>query len=140
MNEDIKRILKSLKDKYDDIGLSYYPEDLLEPKDPKIMYNYIKQLQQENKELKQYLKATNKGLRKVIYKRKIWKRRYYKQKYILKSIERWLKIRIDAYEGRITLGKGYELTEVMNIELACDKRYLRHIQELKGSDNNGQNT
>ena len=41
--------------------------------------DYIK-LQQENKQLKEELKAVNKGLRKVLSKRKKWKYRYYKEK------------------------------------------------------------
>lgn len=40
----------------------------------------IEQLQQENKSLKEELKAVNKGLRKVLSKRKKWKYRYYKEK------------------------------------------------------------
>lgn len=40
----------------------------------------IMRLQQENKQLKEELKAVNKGLRKVLSKRKKWKHRYYKEK------------------------------------------------------------
>ena len=51
MTEEIKRILDTLTENYDDIGSSYYPEDVFNHKDPKILYDYIIQLQKENKEL-----------------------------------------------------------------------------------------
>lgn len=51
MTEEIKRILDTLTENYDDIGSSYYPEDLFNHKEPKILYDYIIQLQKENKEL-----------------------------------------------------------------------------------------
>ena len=55
MKEDIERILTTLKEEYENIGLSYYPEDLLERKDPKIIYDYITQLETNWKELKKWL-------------------------------------------------------------------------------------
>ena len=54
MNEDIKRILGVLKENYEEIGLGYYPCDLLKCKDPKIIYDYIINLQEENQKLKQW--------------------------------------------------------------------------------------
>lgn len=49
MNEDIERILNTLKENYENIGGSYYPEDLFKPNDPKIIYDYIMELQEEVK-------------------------------------------------------------------------------------------
>ena len=49
MNEDIERILNTLKENYENIGGSYYPEDLFNPNDPKIIYDYIMELQEEVK-------------------------------------------------------------------------------------------
>ena len=54
MNEDIKRILDTLKEHYDGLGWPYYPEDVLNPEDPKIIYNYIIQLQNNWNELKKF--------------------------------------------------------------------------------------
>ena len=55
MNEDIKKILDTIKEHYEDIGCSYYPEDLLERDDPKIIYDYINQLHNNWNELKKWL-------------------------------------------------------------------------------------
>ena len=43
-----------------------------------------------------------------------------------------LERRITNYEERKKLGDGYELTEVMEVSLACDKRFLKEMQELEG--------
>lgn len=56
----------------------------------KKLEEYIDNLEQENKLLREKLKATNKGLRKVLSKRLKWKRRYYKEKYIRKTLKKWL--------------------------------------------------
>lgn len=50
----------------------------------------IMELQEENKQLREKYKATNKGLIKVLSKRLKWKRRYYKEKYIRKELKKWL--------------------------------------------------
>ncbi len=50
---------------------------------------------------------------------------------ILRDLEEWLKKHINAYEERIKLGKGYELTLVMQTHLQCDKNTLEKIQKLK---------
>ena len=50
---------------------------------------------------------------------------------ILTELEEWLKRHINSYEERIKLGKGYELTLVMQTHLQCDKNTLDKIQELK---------
>jgi len=42
-----------------------------------------------------------------------------------------VKRRIKSYEDREKLGKGYELTEVMQITLACDRRFLETMQEIE---------
>ena len=47
MNKEIERILEGLKEDYDSIGTCYYPDDILEPKDPKILYDYIIKLQNQ---------------------------------------------------------------------------------------------
>ena len=48
MNEKIKEILDNFKNNYDELGICYYPEDILGPDDLKPLYNYITTLQQEN--------------------------------------------------------------------------------------------
>ena len=55
MNEDIKRILDTLKEYYGGLGWPYYPEDVLNPEDPKIIYDYITKLQNNWNELKKWL-------------------------------------------------------------------------------------
>ena len=57
MNEDIKRILDTLKEYYGGLGWPYYPEDVLNPEDPKIIYDYITKLQNNWNELKKGLKS-----------------------------------------------------------------------------------
>lgn len=52
-------------------------------------------------------------------------------KHILKEIKQLLNCRIEAFERREALGEGYELTEVMQIELACDRRMLKQIQQIE---------
>lgn len=58
-------------------------------------------------------------------------------KYITQLQNNWnelkkkLERRIKSYEDRKELGKGYELTEVMEISLACDKRLLKDMQEME---------
>ena len=47
------------------------------------------------------------------------------------ELKKTLERRINSYEERKKLGKGYELTEVMEISLACDKRFLKEMQELE---------
>ncbi len=50
---------------------------------------------------------------------------------IINQFENRLKNRIKAYEDRQALGKGYELTNVMEIQLTIDRKYLKELQELK---------
>lgn len=50
---------------------------------------------------------------------------------IINEFENRLKRRIKAYEDRQALGKGYELTNVMEIQLTIDRKYLKELQELK---------
>lgn len=61
-------------------------------------------LTQENQCLKEKLKATNKGLRKVLTKRLKLKRRYYKEKYIIKELKKWLEE--DKEKAMCTFGTG----------------------------------
>lgn len=49
--------------------------------------NMFKKSQKENKALKEKFRATNKGLQKVVLKRKKWKERYYKKKYENKELK-----------------------------------------------------
>lgn len=53
-------------------------------------YKYILELEKENKSLKDKLKATRKGLNKVLSKRKKWKDRYYKERRKNKQLEQAL--------------------------------------------------
>lgn len=62
MNEDIERILDTLKENYESIGGSYYPEDLFEPNDPKIIYDYIIQLQNNWNEINKFIEDNLKSL------------------------------------------------------------------------------
>ena len=55
---------------------------------------------------------------------------------IINEFENRLKRRIKAYEDRQALGKGYELTNVMEIQLTIDRKYLKELQELKGDGSN----
>ena len=57
---------------------------------------------------------------------------------IINEFENGLKRRIKAYEDRQSLGKGYELTNVMEIQLTIDRKYLKELQELKGDGSNGK--
>lgn len=54
-----------------------------------------------------------------------------KLKHILKEVKQSLNCRIEAFEKREALGEGYGLTEVMQIELACDRRMLKQIQQIE---------
>lgn len=58
---------------------NFYKHDLI--RYAEISRNMFKKLQAENKVLKEKFRATNKGLQKVVLKRKKWKERYYKKKY-----------------------------------------------------------
>ncbi len=57
--------------------------------------------------------------------------RYTNLNCILTELEEWLKKHINSYEERIKLGKGYELTLVMQTHLQCDKNTLTKLQRLK---------
>lgn len=59
MNEEIERILDTLKENYDDIGLSYYPCDLFNRDDPKILYDYIMELHERIDKTIEILKLCN---------------------------------------------------------------------------------
>lgn len=68
--------------------------------------SYIRQLEKENQALKEKFKATNKGLQKVVLKRKKWKHRYQLARCEIKE----LKEKLDKYEkvGTLTSELLYE--------------------------------
>lgn len=109
MNKEIKRILKELKDNYEELGVCYYPNDVLEPKDTKIIYDYIIELQQENKQLKNNIRQMDDSVDKL-------------QKLLIKEIKECLK---DVIVASTDVGKEFVKT-ILNI-----------MQELEqGSDSN----
>lgn len=73
------------------------------------------ELHQENKLLREKLKATNKGLIKVLSKRLKWKRRYYKEKYLKDKLTKQL---TDEYK---------------NTEVQCElkNKYKDILEEFK---------
>jgi len=77
-----------------ELGIDEYLELLKEDKNLDSAYisfgQYIYILETKNKKLKEELKATRKGLNKVLSKRKKWKDRYYKEKRKNKEIEQQL--------------------------------------------------
>ena len=80
--------------------------------------NFYK-LEQENKQLKEENKELNKVCK--LYGQSLYNADLTKMKSILTELEEWLKRHINSYEERIKLGKGYELTLVMQTHLQCDK-------------------
>lgn len=99
--------------------------------------NLIIELQQENQSLKEELKAVNKGLRKVLSKRKKWKYRYYKEKRknskALKYIEDKIQKSFNADWGLENSRRSDRLFTETVIELQIIK------QILKGGCENGDN-
>lgn len=87
-----------------------------------IIQEYIDGIRRENKNLKQELKATGKGLNKVLSKRQKWKYRYYKELRVRHKLENWLEEE-KQLNGDVTM----KISEV-SIDI------LRKIKELKGSD------
>lgn len=84
-------------------------------------------LTQENRCLKEKLKATNKGLRKVLSKRLKWKRRYYKEKYIRKELKNWLEETLNELKKNyISNRTSYEMGVVITAECTIAK-----IEELE---------
>lgn len=52
----IDKILNNFKENYDELGMSYYPEDILGPDDLKPLYDYIIHLQSNWNSLRKWLK------------------------------------------------------------------------------------
>lgn len=50
------------------------------------------------------------------------------------ELKKRINTRIKSYKDRQKLGEGYELTQVMEISLACDKKFLKEMQELEGNN------
>ncbi len=89
----------------------------------------IEQLQRENRELKEEVRAVNRGLKKVRFKRAKWKNRYYQQKKELKNLkeswdklEEWIKERYSLCVLDSDYEKAYE-------------RIWSKMEKLKGSEN-----
>ena len=85
----------------------------------------IDKLMEENRQLKEKLKCTNKGLAKVINRSTKYKRKYYKSKHIIDELEKWLEENKYFYSGL----QGEDLEEDTTIIEVLNK-----LQELKGSD------
>lgn len=117
-------------------------------KDQKILYKYIKQLQQENKILKENAENNDKVVDKVNWENMLLKKEN-------KQLKDELKFTIGIVEhNRIISGKNKEthqlkdnwtklrecLKDVMNSSEADDKEFVETIldkmQELEGSDSN----
>ena len=77
--KDIEELIQHLEMWYAEDD--YYAYDrYFHLRDARIMGMFIYELQQENKQLREELKAVRKGLSKVSVKRNKWKNRYYKEK------------------------------------------------------------
>lgn len=61
----VKEILNELKENYDQIGGAYYPEDLLGPYDPQLLYDYIVYLEKISKLYKNHIKRLKKRIEKL---------------------------------------------------------------------------
>ena len=61
----LKAILDTLETEYKNIGLSYYPEDLLAPYDLKIIYDYIINLQSQLKAKEEVIKEARKCIEEL---------------------------------------------------------------------------
>ena len=79
----------------------------------------LKKLQHENLLLKEKFKATNKGLIKVLEKRKKWKTKSEKQRKVLKNLEKWLD------------EKSFEICRDMGNTQAVYQSVYDKLQELK---------
>jgi len=89
----------------------------LSDNDTRILLTYIEVLQQENARLKESVDGLCQENTQL---KDNWN-----------ELKESVKRRIKSYEDREKLGKGYELTEVMQITLACDKRFLETMQEIE---------
>lgn len=69
INEEIKEILDNFKNHYDELGLCYYPEDILGPKDLKLLYDYITNLKQENNRLNNIIDEIKNMCKEEYYKK-----------------------------------------------------------------------
>ena len=95
--DTFKEYIKTKGNLQIDYSLEEYMQEILD---------YIDYLEKENQALKEKFKATNKGLQKVVLKRKKWKHRYQLAKCEIKE----LKEKLDKYEkvGTLTSELLYE--------------------------------
>lgn len=103
---------------------------------------YIYFLEKENKEIEEELKATRKGLNKVLSKRKKWKDRYYKErlknrnlttklnnyKTIIDEISKWLQEQYSCYSHLETISLSTNRYLLYN-------EVLEKLNELKEKNN-----
>lgn len=116
--EEISKLLKDNPIKIIKFGDIEVPVEWLEQNTVNINGDDYIRLQQENKQIREKFKATNKGLIKVLSKRLKWKKRYYKEKYIRKELKKWL----EEYRKD---------TENIQLKIYCSS-VLNKIKELEG--------
>lgn len=93
----------------------------------------IERLQQENKELHKKSKATEKGLNKVLFKRKKWKNRYYKEKRKNKQLEQALNEIIEYIKSWTVYECDKNTVRELSFE-SSKEDVLQIIGKYKGSD------
>lgn len=79
------------------------------------------------KHLKQEIKSVNKGLRKVILKRKKWKDKYYKEKRDKKNLIKYLEKFISKTDCEVNIFGNY-------IYLAWSKAYQDILERVKNNN------
>lgn len=95
--------------------------------------NAIQFLLKENQDLKEKFKATNKGLQKVVLKRKKWKHRYQLARCEIKELERIIELcHLDAKETLATINyeqenQQKEFIKFLENELLQARYYARDI-------------
>lgn len=123
INKHIKEYYQEHKEKKRKINKRYYDTH----KDTRAT---LKSLKEENQKLKEELKAVNKGLRKVILKRKKWKERYYKLKREKRSLTKYLEDEINNIKMNYSQINGNYFN--MNYTIEAYEDLLERIKSGNG--------
>ena len=117
MSEEIEKIILDLE------GCCGIFDYMLTPIENNLLVSYIKQLQQENQNLKEEVIALRKGLSKTRIRRDKYKRRYLKEKCNWNELKKWLeKCKEITYEK--------DLPSWLNFKCMSDK-----MQEIESGKN-----
>ena len=91
----------------------------------------LKEIEKEHQKLKENLKATNKGLKKIILKRKKWKHRYQLAKHEIKE----LKKQLEEYENELEKSDSITQSCIFNGKKESEISYRKCLNMLEKHKN-----